>query len=163
MSYINLDGTPLSGPAAYWDPPTQRIQPFGADAENAATDSPKKSATPLIVGVVAILGALWLAGEFGTKKKRRNPRRDLVRAAKRAQATRRRRARRGPSRWMKGAVQRPGALRRKVERWYGARGFDQQGRIKVSVLRKLKATGGPRGDTRTKRQANLALVFRRSS
>lgn len=62
--------------------------------------------------------------------------------------------------WIQGAVTKPGALREYVQREYGEQGFDQHGRIKVSVLREL-AEHGP--TERTRRRARLALTLRRLS
>lgn len=61
----------------------------------------------------------------------------------------------GDDRWIQKAVKNPGALRRYVKRKYGSSGFDKQGRIKLSVLKKL----AKRNDT-IGRRARLAITLR---
>ncbi|MEM4501699.1 MAG: hypothetical protein QW512_06170 [Thermofilaceae archaeon] len=83
----------------------------------------------------------------------------------------RRRRQRGGEYWIQEAIRNPGALREwaernadKIRRLTGEEPFDRQGRLKVTVLRKLKALH-KRGEVRlsdtTLRRINLALTLRR--
>lgn len=46
-------------------------------------------------------------------------------------------AARSPKKWIQKAAKHKGALHRDVQREYGRRGFDKQGRIKPTVINKL--------------------------
>ena len=60
------------------------------------------------------------------------------------------------SRWIHGAIKRPGRLRRYVARVYGDKGFTQKGTIRVEVLREIAKRKDGLG-----RAARLALTLRR--
>jgi len=79
-----------------------------------------------------------------------------------ARAIRRARRRGGRARfWIAGAIKRPGRLRAYVRRVYGAAGFDAQGRIKPSILRRIAARGGRGGIGAAARLAIRLRGFRR--
>lgn len=73
-----------------------------------------------------------------------------------------RRKRRGSAhktrKWIKRAVKRPGALRRKMTRWYGLKP-DQK--ISASMYSKAYKRAKRTGDPRTMRQVNLAKTLSR--
>ena len=58
--------------------------------------------------------------------------------------------------WIKGAVKRPGAYRRSVQRRYGKRGFTREGTIKREVIARDAQRSGRIG-----RQARLARTLGR--
>jgi len=60
---------------------------------------------------------------------------------------------RNAKKWIKGAIKRPGALRKKLTRWYGLKKDEL---ISPSMLNKAYKRAKSRGDTRTMRQVTLA-------
>lgn len=58
--------------------------------------------------------------------------------------------------WIKGAIKKPGALRAWVQRRYGSAGFDSQGRIKTSVLKRHYHDPGTLG-----KRVRLAMTLRK--
>jgi hypothetical protein len=61
-----------------------------------------------------------------------------------------------PRLWIQEAIQRKGALRRKVYQRYGRAGFTDRGTIKRDVLTELAAEKGTTG-----KQARLAMTLRK--
>ncbi len=59
--------------------------------------------------------------------------------------------------FIKRAIRKPGSLTATVRQKFGPRGFTKRGTIRVSVLRKLAAKGGPK----TRKRAGLALTLRK--
>lgn len=61
-------------------------------------------------------------------------------------------------RFIKGAIKKPGALRRTVRRRFGSRGFTKRGTLRVSTVRKLAKERGKTGQ-----RARFALRLRKFS
>jgi len=64
-------------------------------------------------------------------------------------------------RWIREAIENPGALRRYVRRKLGKKGFTKKGTLRVSELRKLLSGKYGRITETTKRRIRLALKLRR--
>lgn len=58
--------------------------------------------------------------------------------------------------WISGAIGKPGALRGKVKRRYGSKGFTRRGTIKKEVLVDMSKEPGTTG-----KQARLGLTLRK--
>ncbi len=65
---------------------------------------------------------------------------------------------RKPEKFIKGAIEKPGALTASIRRMFGRRGFTKRGTIRVSILRRLASSARMR---LTRRRARLALTLRR--
>jgi hypothetical protein len=75
-----------------------------------------------------------------------------TKAAKKA-----RKKRKSEQLWIGPAVKRPGALRAKVLKKFGQKGFDEKGRIKPSSLSQMLKNA----DAKTRQQIQFALKFKR--
>ena len=67
-----------------------------------------------------------------------------------------RKRRKNPKKWIKKAIKRPGALRRKFARWYGLKANKK---ISASMYAKGYKRAKKKGDTRTMRQINMARTL----
>lgn len=85
------------------------------------------------------------------RRKRRKIKRNAKRRLKRRQLGRNK-----GRKWIKGAIKRPGALRKKFARWYGLK---PRQKIPASMYAKGYKRAKRRGDTRTMRQINLARTL----
>jgi hypothetical protein len=108
-----------------------------------------QSTTGVGLGTLLMLAAAGLGFWYFLGLAEKGYRRNQARRLRRVRSPRKRK-------WIKAAIKKPGALRSWVKRRYGKAGFDSQGRIKLSVLRRHYHDPGTLG-----KRVRLAMTLRR--